>query len=252
MQPVLEQNGAALVLKRRDGSTALRYTGLEAHDADGQPLHASMELRGNSLRLLVDDHDARYPVVVDPLFQVAILTASDGTKTDGFGIALAVSGDGNTMVVGEAVTNGSSEAYVFEKQGAAWTSMTEVRRLSDPSNLIGEALAITRNGDTILSRTQGGLTEDVFVRPGTSWSGSNDKTPDATLTQTQTLQVRTSPSVKMGALQSWDLPTSDGNAPWQLLVFLRPGDGWSGTVNPAATLTGSDPNLSALAIYPSP
>ena len=235
-------------MKRRDGRTALRYTGLEAHDADGHPLRASMELRGNSLRLLVDDHDARYPVVIDPLFQAAILTSSNGTKTDEFGSMVAVSGDGNTIVVG-APNSASREAYVFEKQGAAWTSMTEVRRLSDPDSGGIGALAITHDGDTILSMTSADRLEDVFVRPGTSWSGSTDKTPDATLTQTlQASNIAISGDGSTAVLGPAQTGGGDPNPPWQMLVFLRPGDGWSGTVNPAATLTGPDPNLTFIPV----
>ncbi|HTR24945.1 MAG TPA: choice-of-anchor D domain-containing protein [Terriglobales bacterium] len=248
LQPELDKNGEALVLKRRDGRTALRYAGLEAHDADGHPLHASLQLRGNSIRLVVDDRAARYPVVVDPLFQAAILTASNGTKTDAFGVQVAVSLDGNTIVVG-AQNSANREAYVFEKQGTAWTSMTEVRRLSDPDSEGIGPFAISGNGDTIVSDAVNVQREDVFVRPGTSWSGSTDKLPDASLTRPSDLQN----SQLQGVAISEDGSTAvvgasntgfSGTAPWQILVFLRPGDTWSGAVDPAATLTGSDPTLS--------
>ena len=248
LRPELEKNGEAVALKRRDGRVALRYAGLEAHDADGHPLHASMRLHGDSIRLVVDDQAARYPVVVDPLFQAAILTSSNGTKTDEFGFAVAVSGDGNTIVVG-AANSANREAYVFEKQGTAWTSMIEVGRISDPDSEGIGPFAITDNGDTIVCDAVNVQREDVFVRPGPTWSGSTDKLPDASLTRPSDLQN----SQLQGVAISGDGSTAvvgvsntgfSGTAPWQILVFLRPGDTWSGAVDPVATLTGSDPNLS--------
>ena len=67
----------------------------------------------------VDDTDAQYPVVVDPSFEQAQLTASDGVALNEFGISVAVSGD--TIVrwgVGSdiGIIFDKAQAYVFVSQ----------------------------------------------------------------------------------------------------------------------------------------
>ena len=47
--------------------SGLRYTDLFAEDADGRLLPTSMRLVGQHIELHVDDSQARYPIVVDPL-----------------------------------------------------------------------------------------------------------------------------------------------------------------------------------------
>ena len=244
LQPVLDSRTNSLALRRRNGTTALQYGGLEAHDADGRSLPASMELHKNSLRLLVDDRDAHYPVVVDPLFQVAVLSSSKPKTGDFFGTSVAVSGDGNTIVVSAAGTPFTGAEYVFEKQGALWTTMTEVRRLIGlgTGNLAGEQISISSNGDTILAgETFGGPNQSglIFVRPGASWSGSGDLTPDARLSIGNFSEGRLALSGD-GSTAVVGVPGNRGG----VLVFLR-GDAWTGIVSPSATLLPSDdiPNI---------
>ena len=90
--------GGQTVTLTRAGKAALRYTGLHASDALGHPLRSWLQLRGRRLLLRIDASDARYPLRIDPLIQVAELTASDGALGDFLGISVAVSG--NTVVAG--------------------------------------------------------------------------------------------------------------------------------------------------------
>ena len=87
---------------------ALRYGGLLASDATGRALPAWMERHGAELWLRVDDAGARYPLLIDPIFEKAKLTASDGACCDTFGYAVAISGD--TVVVGAYGKNGGQGA----------------------------------------------------------------------------------------------------------------------------------------------
>jgi hypothetical protein len=79
---------------------SLRYSGLVTVDATGRELPSSMELRERQLLVHVDDANARYPITIDPTFQQVKLTASDGVVADHFGLAVAISSDGNTIVAG--------------------------------------------------------------------------------------------------------------------------------------------------------
>jgi len=70
-------------------------------------------------------------VVVDPWYQNAELTASDGAAIDIFGFSVAVSG--STAVVGSpGHTVGSNQhqgaAYVFVESGGTWSQQAELRR----------------------------------------------------------------------------------------------------------------------------
>jgi len=103
-------------------------------DAEGRALPAWWQVAGTEVRLRVDDHSARYPVVIDPFFQQAKLTASD-TRVEFFGDDVAVSGD--TIVVGAAEDNTDADpfdegsAYVFVKPPGGWGgALTESAKLT--------------------------------------------------------------------------------------------------------------------------
>jgi len=67
----LEPSGDGVRLSRADGTVALRYSGLIAHDAAGRELRAWLTVHAARLSLRVDDTEAQYPVVVDPFVQQA-------------------------------------------------------------------------------------------------------------------------------------------------------------------------------------
>jgi FG-GAP repeat len=100
----------------------------KARDARARQLRSWLEVRGERLRLRVDDREARYPVVVDPWIQQAELTATDGGTGDYFGASIAVSG--NTVVVGapqHTVGSNSAQgaAYVFAQSGGTWSEQAQ-------------------------------------------------------------------------------------------------------------------------------
>ncbi|MBW2459777.1 MAG: hypothetical protein JRI68_35125, partial [Deltaproteobacteria bacterium] len=65
--PQLGPTGAAITLRRRAGEPVAHYGELYAHDAAGAELPAELEVAGQTIRLVVDDRGAPYPVTVDPL-----------------------------------------------------------------------------------------------------------------------------------------------------------------------------------------
>ncbi|HTR35624.1 MAG TPA: FG-GAP repeat protein, partial [Bryobacteraceae bacterium] len=149
-----------ITLRDGAGSAVLRYSGLEAHDANGRALIAWLELSGEELRLRVQDSGARYPVVVDPFIQVAKLTASDGAASDGLGYSVGISGDDSTIVAGAyaATINGNSyqgAAYVFVKPGGGWTTATQTAKLTASdgasNNKLGQSVGVSSDGSTIVA-----------------------------------------------------------------------------------------------------
>ena len=126
---------------------------------------------------------------------VAKLTPSSGSP--GFGEAVAISGDGNTIAVLLATQSdfGAGLVYVFVKPSTGWASTTQTALLSlhgpvegpcrdglNPaycSAVFPSSVAINGDGSTVLLGYTGGVvgTEArgavyVFVRPATGWANS--------------------------------------------------------------------------------
>ena len=81
-------------MERRDGAVlltsgadvVLRYAGLTARVSRGRTMPSRMEVIGREIRLLVEDGEAQYPLVVDPTWsEAAELEAPDGINYDVFG-----------------------------------------------------------------------------------------------------------------------------------------------------------------------
>ena len=179
--PAQEANSGAVVLKSGKG-VVLRYAGLKALDSRGRILPSRLEVRGVEIRLIVEEHDAQYPLVVDPTWtQQQELTASDGAASDEFGISVSVSGD--TAVVGaqgKTVNSnaGRGAAYVFVRTGGIWGQQ---QKLTASDGAAGDTFggSVSVSGDTAVigaynktfnsSHVKQG-TAYVFVRTGTVWS----------------------------------------------------------------------------------
>ena len=170
----------AILLASAQG-VALRYTGLTARDARGHILPSRMELIGREIRLLVEDRDAQYPLVVDPTWsQQAELTSSDGAAGDNFGYSVAI--DGGTAVVGayhRTVGSNSQQGavYVFVQSGTTWTQQAELTSSDGAANdNFGSSVAVS-GGTAVIGAYNRGVGSNsgqgaayVFVQSGTSWS----------------------------------------------------------------------------------
>ena len=131
LSAVPDPRGEGMALQSRGGGTALRYRGLVAWDSTGRTLPAWWQGQGSEVRLRVDDAEARYPLTIDPIFEDARLTASDGATNDFFGASVAV--DGDTVVVGAFNDDvgsgpGQGSAYVFVRPVGGWAGMLHGER----------------------------------------------------------------------------------------------------------------------------
>ena len=111
------------------------------------------------------------------------LTASDGGDTDQFGCSVALSGDGNTALIG-AYTHDvdlnldQGSAYVFVRSGETWTQQGGPLTASDGAagDQFGSSVALSGHtalvgswyDDVAANSDQG--TVYVFVRSGTTWT----------------------------------------------------------------------------------
>jgi hypothetical protein len=124
LEVAIDPTGDAAILS---GSGArLRYGGLRAWDADAVDLAAHMERSPSGLRLVIDDDDAVYPIVVDPVVTTESWSYDSDLYYDEFGTSVAnagdVDGDGyDDLVVGSpgySLTLGD-EGHAFLFSGSA-------------------------------------------------------------------------------------------------------------------------------------
>jgi FG-GAP repeat protein/IPT/TIG domain-containing protein len=114
----------AHALTLRHGASLLRYGGLLATDASGHALRSWLSLAGGRLSIHVAAAHARYPLTIDPLIEAGNkLTEAPGEQGEGlFGTSVALSADGNTLLVGAPKDANSHRgaAWVFTRSGSAW------------------------------------------------------------------------------------------------------------------------------------
>ncbi len=202
LRPHVAADALGVDFRDTAGATVLTYAGLKVWDADGKVLPSRFEtvdggtrhsvraageeqnltssLReaedcAPTLRLLVDERGARYPLTIDPVAQQANLKPADvGTWQDNdfFGRSVAVSGD--TVVVG---ANGESSdttgvnstpdenasdigaAYVFVRVSGVWTQQAYLKPAAVGTTQVGDqfGISVAVSGDTVVV---GAFTED--------------------------------------------------------------------------------------------
>jgi IPT/TIG domain/FG-GAP repeat len=125
VQLALAPGGRSLELHSPSGG-ALAYGDLSASDANGHTLHSWMTVDGHQVLLHVDSTGASFPITVDPLIEAepeAALAPAAGEVGAGgrFGLSVALSGDGNTALVGApAEDGGDGAAWVFTRTASGW------------------------------------------------------------------------------------------------------------------------------------
>jgi hypothetical protein len=256
VRPALEPGAKSL----RFADSALLYTGLASFDARGKRLPARLGLRGRTLLIRVDDRGARYPLRIDPFFQLAKLTASDGAASDYLGASVAISGD--TIAVGApgAVVSGvanTGAVYVFVKPAGGWANATQTAKLTESNILhqddfLGQSVAIS--GDTIVAGApgRGGRrgTVYVFVKPAGGWTNTTqtaqlyafDDGSDEIRGERLGTSVAISGDTIAAGAEGWPFTFGFG-AHFQgaVYVFVEPAGGWT-SMTQTARLTRSNGN----------
>lgn len=173
------EDGGAVTLRGEKGE-AIEYGKLVARDRLGRTLASRLTVAGERVVIEVEEHDAAYPLTIDPLFTLQQkLQLADGATQDFLGHSVAI--DGNTAIVGAPYDDVTKEdqgaAYVFVRSGATWTQQARLTA-SDAAvfDLFGWAVAI--DGDTALVGAYNGPgaagpdqgAAYVFVRSGRKWT----------------------------------------------------------------------------------
>ncbi len=163
----LSEGGQEIVISRA-GRTVLRYTGLRATDAGGRALHSWLQLAGGRLLLRVNATGVRYPLRIDPLIQQGEkLTGTGDVGTGRFGYSVALSGDGDTALIGGRYeSKDAGAAWVFTRSGSTWTQqggkLVGTGEIGSP--WFGYTVALSADGDTALI---GGWLDNNWI--GAAW-----------------------------------------------------------------------------------
>ena len=105
--------------------------------------------------------------------EVARLTPSEGSETEGFGRSIALSGNGSTALIGF----GGGAVWVFVRSGSTWSQEAKlVGSGATNEGVFGTSMALSADGDTALvgnanvGRASGNAAVWVFTRSGSTWS----------------------------------------------------------------------------------
>ena len=178
--------GSHLVFQNTHGAVVLRYGQLAVTDASGRRLSARMRVEGSAVQLVINDSHARYPLRIDPFIQTASLS-NGSDEQQSFGGAVAISGDGNTALVGDpggvnSGVRGVTAVWVYMRTGSTWALQAKLEssevstQSSNPSceRFFGWSLALSGDGDTALVGNPCGAHSDgqafVFTRSGSTWT----------------------------------------------------------------------------------
>jgi len=183
------------------GTAQLRYGGLAAHDSRDTQLPVWIEMQGNKLLLRINDNAAQYPLTIDPVVQLAELSASDAQNGDEFGYSVSM--DSNTIVVGAPFHAGGSNlgqgaVYVFSKPSSGWSNMTETAELTASDGAFGDVLGISVSisGTTVAAGASGVTGNEgavyIFVEPQSGWQN-----------MTQTAKLTASDGSSNAGLGTW-------------------------------------------------
>jgi hypothetical protein len=189
----IEVDGEAAWLIDTEGGT-WNLGGLAAWDADGDPLPTRMDVVDGTLRLLVDDTGAQWPIEVDPVLTTAETTLVGGTTNNYFGFALTGAGDLNgdgyaDIAVGAYnYSSGLGRTYVYYGTASgipttADVTLTGLTAVSYFGGSVGAAGDVNGDGyDDLLvgAYRYTTYTGRVYVYHGSA--GGISTTPDQTLT----------------------------------------------------------------------
>jgi FG-GAP repeat len=186
--------------------------------------------------------------------QTAKVTVAGLSGIAEFGDTVAISGTGDTIVVG-APAAGAGTAYVFSATGGDWSNGgTQVAALTASDGLagdyLGSSVAISSNGETVVAAAVNatiGKNQDqgavyVFTESASGWANESQKAKliASNGVVNQNLGSAVSISGNTIAAGAWDYALgSGGNG--AVYVFTKTGSSWVNATQ-TAELTASDGN----------
>ena len=225
--PVLD-SPQKVVLQGPIDAPHLVYSHLKVTDALGRVLRSRLALAGGAVTISFDDPRASYPVVVDPLIQLAGPSATSGSNA--FGSSISSSANGETLLVGDPQGGaaGGGQATVYTYSGSTWSNGSA---LTPPAGSVsfGASVALSPDGGTALvgdpncydlaTETGGSVTAYTF--DGTGWSSGTELTPPSEALDFGTSLATTATAALVGDAEGGSAGT--GSA----IVYTYNGTSWS-------------------------
>lgn len=204
-----------------------------------------------------------FPLALDPLIEQAKLQSADSLNGDALGSAVAISGDGSTIVVGAPVAkigdngeNGAAYIYIKPAGGSWHTTLVFAAKLTPSDGIVGggfgSTVDISNDGNTVVvGMSGGGLIGNngrigkayVFEKPAGGWATMNET---ATLTNTNQaaadgfgLSVSITDDGETVAVGAAFVQVENNGQQGAIYVFAKPEDGWE-SMTETAMLTLSD------------
>lgn len=181
--------------------------------------------------------------------QQAELAAPDGVSGGLFGNSVAISGDGNTALVGAFGKPGYiGAAYIFVRNGGAW-GLQAILKASDGYNglYFGASVALSGDGNTALVGAYGYYNYQgaayVFVRDGTVWTQQEKLTaPDLVMYDGFGSAVALSADGNTALIGAHNKTVGANAGQGAAYVFTRNGTTWA----QQQKLTADDGDINAL------
>lgn len=239
----LSDRGRACIFTKSGGTWTTQDTLTASDGAASDRFGASAALSANGDIAVVgahfqsaggDDRGAAYVFTRsgETWSQQQKLTQSSAANFDYFGCDVAISADGNTIVVGAFSVGIGGAFFVFEKDGSTWTEVEKITGASGSE--FGWCVAISADGNTIIT----GAPADTSGR-GAAWVYTRDAGSPINWSQQQKLVsglIVTNQTFGRDVDISGDGNTvivgsvrEDGNAnpAGRAYVFTRSGETWS-------------------------
>ncbi len=215
----IHTSGRSAVFRHRSTGTRISYGQLQAWDSTGELVPIRLVRRAGELSLQIDDREASYPLLIDPLILVLEATISQSTPQflDYFAWSVAIHGD--TIVAGSpgdgTMAYQAGGLYVYTRTGSTWSESHRIYAPA-PSSFTSFGFTVALDGNTLL--TADGTSFYSYARSGSNW------------VLQQTFGSQTAPGSML--LDGDDLITGRGST-GLLNHFTRLGSNWSlaGTIS---------------------
>ncbi|MBK7949745.1 MAG: FG-GAP repeat protein [Deltaproteobacteria bacterium] len=151
----LDVEGATVVPKsadridlRSEAGRKLAFSGLRVDDARGVSLAAHFEARPGGYRIVFDDREAQYPVVVDPLLTGTFDSELESNQIDAFfGTSVASAGDVDGDGFEDVIVGAPSFDNGQLDEGAAFVFLGTAAGLADGNPISAHALLESNQAD---------------------------------------------------------------------------------------------------------
>jgi hypothetical protein len=139
IKPVVSDNDGAVDFLSFDNRRVLRYGKLKSFDAKGHPLKNHLQVAGNTIRIVIADSNAVYPIFVDPLLTSPSWTAESNQAEASFGNSVGTAGDVNNDGYDDVIVGAHYYDNGHTNEGRAYLYLGSASGLSNTASWTAES-----------------------------------------------------------------------------------------------------------------